>query len=162
MFIKSYKKKWKRKIDHLSLLYQLELQKNRPFLLTIHKKIPFEDKRMKSSNDYSVHNGEIKAKLPNFPFHVLRFYFYQFLTLFFSNFILILSFTSFLSWESIFCFQNWHGNMNFKMKKYQGKPTNCREFDAYKYRLAAILFVSGQICNIRPRMKKIFMDYENS
>ena len=37
-----------------------------------------------------------------------------------------------------------------------------REFDAYKYRLAAILFVSGQIYNFRPRMKKIFMDYENS
>ena len=53
-------------------------------------------------------------------------------------------------------------NINFKMKKYQWKPTNCREFDAYKCRLAAILFVPGQIYNFRPRMKKIFMDYENS
>ena len=52
--------------------------------------------------------------------------------------------------------------MNFKMKKYQWKPTNYREFNAYKYRLAAILFVSGQIYNFRPRMKKIFMGYENS
>ena len=52
--------------------------------------------------------------------------------------------------------------MNFKMKKYQWKPTNCCEFDAYKYRLAAILFVSGQIYNFRLRMKKIFMHYENS
>ena len=63
---------------------------------------------------------------------------------------------------SISCFQNWHGNMNFKMKKYQWKPTNCHEFDAYKCRLAAILFVPGQIYNFRPKMKKIFMDYENS
>ena len=70
---------------------------------------------------------------------------------------------SFLSWGSISCFQNWqNGNMNFKMKKYQWKPTNCREFNAYKYRLVAILFVSGQIYNFRPRMKEIFMDYENS
>ena len=48
------------------------------------------------------------------------------------------------------------------MKKYQWKPTNYHEFDAYKYRLAEILFVSGQIYNFRPRMKKIFMDYGNS
>ena len=52
--------------------------------------------------------------------------------------------------------------MNFKKKKYQWKPTNFREFDAYKYRLAEILFVSGQIYNFRPRIKKIFMDYGNS
>ena len=52
--------------------------------------------------------------------------------------------------------------MNFKMKKYPWKPTYFREFDAYKYRSAAIIFVSGQIYNFRPRMKKIFMDYENS
>ena len=52
--------------------------------------------------------------------------------------------------------------MNFKMKKYQWKPTNSHEFDAYKYRLAAILFVPGQIYDFRPRMKKIFMDYEYS
>ena len=69
-------------------------------------------------------------------------------------------FLSFLSWGSISCFQHWHGNMNFKIKKYQWKPTNCREFNAYKYRLAAILFVSCQTYNFKPRMKKIFMDYE--
>ena len=78
------------------------------------------------------------------------------------KFLFLFGFLSFLSQGSISCFQNWHGNTNFKMKKYQWKPTNCREFDAYKYRLAAILFVSGQIYNFRPRMKNIFMDYENS
>ena len=74
----------------------------------------------------------------------------------------LFGFLSFLSWGSISCLPNWLGNMNFKMKKYQWKPTNCCEFDAYKYRLAATLFVSGQIYNFRTRMKKIFMDYENS
>ena len=78
------------------------------------------------------------------------------------QFLFLFGFLSFLSWGSISCFQNWHENTNFKMKKYQWKPTNCHEFDAYKYRLAAILFVSGQIYNFKPRMKKIFMDYENS
>ena len=78
------------------------------------------------------------------------------------QFLFFFDFLSFLSWGSISCFRNWRGNMNFKMKKYQWRLTNCREFDAYKCRLAAILFVSGQTYNFRPRMKKIFMDYENS
>ena len=78
------------------------------------------------------------------------------------QFLFLFGFLSISSWGSISCFQNWHGNMNFKMKKYQWKRTNCREFNAYKHRLAAILFVSGQIYNFRPRMKKTFINYENS
>ena len=78
------------------------------------------------------------------------------------QFLFLFGFPSFLCWAFISCLQNWHGNMNFKMKKYEWKPTNCSEFNVYKYRLALILFVSGQIYNFRPRMKKIFMDYENS
>ena len=78
------------------------------------------------------------------------------------QFLFLFGFLSFLSWAFVSCSENWHGKMNFKMEKYQLKPINHHEFNAYKYRLAIILSILGGINNFRPRMKKIFMDSGNS